>query len=207
MSETNGLVPAFFPTTWRNKKTSLDANGEQMFHGEIGWPETSDTRGRFQDKWWWAVKLWVSTFFFLDKSQGASDLNFNPTSTKPLGWTRNMFFWTHDLETKKSWKDLVLFVSGQTWIHGFLKKKSVLSSTHRTAVDKCTQCHQHHHDQRNSNTTCGSHKASSPDQTMAPTKKCQKGIEMGGNPKNRETPQKLDGENNGKADENGWFGG
>ena len=43
------------------------------------------------------VSLYV---FFLDKSQGASDLNFNPTSTKPLWWTRNMFFWTHDLEKK-----------------------------------------------------------------------------------------------------------
>lgn len=85
--------PRVFPHHMEKKKTSLDANGEQMFHGEIGWPETSDTRGRFQGKMMVSsetVSLYL--FFFLDKSQGASDLNFNPTSTKPLGWTRNMFF-------------------------------------------------------------------------------------------------------------------
>ena len=166
--------PRVFPHHMEKKKTSLDANGEQMFHGEIGWPETSDTRGRFQGKWWWEVKLWVSIFFFLDKSQGASDLDFNPTSTKPLGWTRNMFFFEPTTWRQKNPEKILSCLFQDK--HGSMdfekknRKKSVLSSAHGTAVDKCTHRHQHHHDQRNSNTTCGSHKASSPTKPTAPKK-------------------------------------
>ena len=160
-----------------------------MFHGEIGWPETSDTRGRFQGKMMVSsetVSLYL--FFFLDKSQGASDLNFNPTSTKPLGWTRNMFFFEpttwRQKNPEKIWSCLFQDKHGSMDFKKKNRKKSVLSSTHGTAVDKCTHRHQHHHDQRNSNTTCGSHIGIISDQTYGPPKKRQKGKKNGWKPKN-----------------------